>query len=377
MSWRRIKEIITKEIIQARRDRRMMMFIFVTPLLQIILLGYAVSGDITHIATAVYDQDRTVTSREFIQRFIASGYFDYDYYLSSSAQIDPLLQSGKAQFVLVIPYHFTKDLARGHTAQIQTLYDGTDSSTARTIAGYTDAIVQTYGSEIVVQRASRIRAIAPRVSAVDARVRVWYNPDLESVNFLIPGLMTTILLFVTTTLTSTAIVKEKELGTLEQLIVTPIMPLELMIGKTAPFMLIGLIELTMTLLVALFWFHVRMTGSILLLYCLSLLFLNTTLGIGTLISTLSQTQQESSLTGVFFLLPMIMLSGYIFPIANMPPAIQVLTYIDPVRYYLQIIRGIFLKGIGLEYLWPQTLALAAIGAAILLFSANRFSKRLK
>ncbi len=377
MNLRRVREIIKKELTQTRRDRRLLGFIFVSPIIQLFLLGYAVTNDITHIATAVYDEDRTTTSREFVERFTASGYFDYDYYLSGPSQINGLLQSGKAQFVLTIPRHFTKDLARGRTTTIQTLYDGTDANTARTIAGYTEAIVAAYGGEITVDRLNNIRAVAPAVPSVDGRVRVWYNPELESVNFLLPGVMTTILFFVTTTLTSTAIVKEKELGTLEQLIVTPIMPLELMIGKTAPFLLIGLIELLLTLTIAVFWFHIRVAGSVPLLFLLSILFLTCTLGLGTLISTLSKTQQESSLTAVFFLLPLLMLSGYIFPIANMPYAIQLLTYLDPVRYFLEIIRGIFLKGIGLNYLWPQTLALAVIGAAILLFSANRFSKRLE
>ncbi len=377
MSLRRIGEIIRKELLETRRDRRMLGFIFLAPVIQMFMLGYAIVNDISHIATAVYDEDRTVTSREFIERYFASGYFDYDYYLSSEKQIDGLLQSGKAQFVLTIPRHFTKDLARGRTATIQTLYDGTDANTAQVIAGYSEAIVEAYGGEITVERINRIRALAPAVPSVDGRVRVWYNPELKSVNFLLPGVITTILFYITTSLTSSAIVKEKELGTLEQLIVTPITPLELMIGKTAPFLLVGFTELLFTLTIAVFWFHVQLVGSVPLLFLLSILFLNCTLGLGTLISTLSKTQQESSLTSVLFLLPLLMLSGYIFPIANMPRVIQWITYLDPVRYFLEIIRGIFLKGIGLHYLWPQTLALAAIGAAIILVSANRFSKRLE
>jgi ABC-2 type transport system permease protein len=335
-----------------------------------------VTSDITHIATAVYDQDRTATSRALVQRFIESGYFDYNYYLSGENQINDLLDSGKAQFVLVIPRNFTKDLSRGRPTQVQTLYDGSDANTARVISGYADAIIGQYSAGIIIERLNRLRTVVPRLPSVDGRVRVWYNPELKSVNFLIPGLLTTILLFVTTTLTSTAIVKEKELGTLEQIIVTPITPLELMIGKTVPFLLVGVIELIIGLSIALLWFHIRIAGNIFLLCILSILFFFTTLGLGTLISTLSHTQQESSLTGVFFLLPAIMLSGFIFPIANMPRIIQLVTYLDPLRYYLEIIRGIFLKGSGLKDLWPQTLALAFLGISILLFSASRFSKRL-
>ena len=376
MNWRRIRELIKKELIQTRRDRSMIGFIFIAPIVQLLLLGYAVTGDIKHISTAVYDQDRSATSREFVQRFIQSGYFDYNYYLSGENQINYLLDSGKAQFVLVIPYNFTKDLSRGRPTQVQTLYDGSDANTARVIGGYADAIIGQYSAAITIQRLNRLRTVIARVPSVDGRLRVWYNPELKSVNFLIPGLLTTILLFVTTTLTSTAIVKEKELGTLEQLIVTPISPLELMIGKTVPFLLVGVIELILGISVALFWFHIRLAGNILLLFILSILFLLTTLGLGTLISTLSHTQQESSLTGVFFLLPAMMLSGFIFPIANMPRIIQLFTYLDPLRYYLEIVRGIFLKGSGLNYLWPQTLVLAIFGISILLFSAMRFSKRL-
>ena len=377
MNWRRIWNLILKELIQTRRDRRMIVIIFVAPVLQLILLGYAVTSDITHISTAIYDQDRTETSREFIQRFISSGYFDYKYYITSEAEIDNLLLTGKAQFVMTIPRGFAKELIRGGTVQVQTLYDGTDSNAARVISSYAQAIVLEYAADVSLQRLSRIRMVVTQMPSIDGRVSVWYNPELKNVNFLIPGIIATILLFVTTTLTSTAIVKEKEIGTLEQLIVTPITPLELMLGKTAPFLLVGVIELLLSLPIALFWFRIPLAGNVLLLVVLSILFMLTTLGLGTMISTFSHTQQEASLTGVFFLLPALMLSGYIFPIANMPRVIQFITYIDPVRYFLEIIRGIFLKGSGLNLLWPQTLALLVLGVGILLLSAMRFSKRLK
>ena len=376
MNRQRIWNLIIKELLEIRRDRRMIGIIFMAPVIQLIVLGYAVTSEITHIATAVYDQDHTTDSREFVQRFMHTGYFDYDFYLTEPRQVDAMLLSGKAQFVMVIPRGFAKDLARGRTAQVQTLYDGTDANTARTISGYAAGVIAQYAGNVSMDRLSRARLAAPRVPSVDGRVRVWYNPELKALNFFVPGVIATILLFVTTTLTSTAIVKEKEIGTLEQLIVTPITPLELMIGKTMPFLLVGTIELVLTLTVALLWFHVRLAGNILVLVLLSIIFMFTTLGLGTLVSTFSNTQQEATLTGVFFLLPAILLSGYIFPIANMPHFIQLITYIDPVRYYIEIIRGIFLKGSGLDILWPQTLSLATLGVVILLISALRFSKRL-
>ncbi len=377
MNWRRIWNVTLKELLQTRRDRRMLGLIFLAPLIQLVLLGYAVTSDIIHIATAVYDQDHSAESRALVQRFIHSGYFDYDYTVTHPRQIDALLQSGRAQFVLTIPLHFARDLSRGRPVQVQTLYDGTDANAARVISGYAQGIIAQFATGISLEQVNRARALTARLPTVDARVRVWYNPELKSVNFLIPGIIATILLFITTTLTSTAIVKEKELGTLEQLIVTPVMPLELMIGKTVPFLLIGVIELFIALLVALFWFHIRLAGSVPLLVVLSILFMLATLGLGTLISTYSRTQQEASLTGVFFLLPALMLSGYIFPVENMPHVIQLLTYLNPVRYFIEIIRGIFLKGSGLALLWPQTFALLVLSVAILFISALRFSKRLQ
>jgi len=376
MSIRRIIRLLKKELLQIFRDKRSMALLTVAPVLQLLLFGYAVTTDINHISTAVYDQDRTIASRELIGRFTQSGYFSEDYYLENPRQIDALLDNGKAQMVLRIPRGYAKDLAQGRVAELQTIIDGSDSMTARIIAGYTTAVIQQYSGGVMAQRLDRLRGTVARVPALDGRLRVWYNPDLRSARFMVPAVLCLILLTTTIMLTSMSIVKEKELGTLEQLVVTPITPGELMLGKTLPGLLIGMVDMTFVLLVAIFWFRINVAGSIPLIFLLSALFLVTTLGLGIFISTISKTQHEATLTSFFFILPFIMLSGFMFPIENMPRVIQYITYAIPVRYFLEIIRGIFLRGVGLNYLWPQTLALAAFGAGILALSAARFSKRL-
>jgi len=376
MHLRRILRLIKKELLQVFRDRRMIGIILVAPLAQLFLFGYAVTTDVNHIATAVYDQDRTAESRALVERFIRSGYFEYRYDLDSPRQIDRLLDHGDAQLVLVIPRGFTEDLANHRTAHLQTILDGADSMTARIVSGYTEAVIRGYAAEIQTERLSRVRGQVARLPMLEPRLRVWYNPELKSVNYMVPGVLCLILLIITMMMTALAIVKEKELGTLEQLVVTPITPGELILGKTLPFLLLGLVDMVLVLLVSVGWFHVYVAGDVVLLFLLSSLFLLTSLGLGIFISTVSKTQQEATLTSFFFFLPFIILSGFIFPIQNMHPAIQAITYLIPLRYFLEIIRGIFLKGIGLEYLWPQVVALAIFGAAIMALSARRFSKRL-
>jgi len=353
----------------------MLMVIFAMPILQLFIFGYAVSTDVNHILTAVYDEDRTSDSRQLIERFTRSGYFDEVAYLTSDAQVNHVLDTGQVQMVLHIPRRFAHALRRQRPAQLQTILDGTDSMTALIVAGYANAVLRQYTARITIERLNHLRAATQRVPGLDARLRIWYNPELKSVNFMVPGVLCLILFIVTLTMTSMAIVREKEIGTLEQLIVTPITPRELMLGKTLPFLFIGLLDMAVVLLVAVYWFHVRVAGSITLLFLLSLLFLFTSLGLGIFVSTISKTQQEATLTSFFILQPSIILSGYMFPVENMPVAIQWVTYLIPLRYFLEIIRGIFLKGNGLSQLWPQVLILAIFGVTILLLSAARFSKR--
>jgi ABC-2 type transport system permease protein len=376
MNWRRVRHIVRKEFLQLRRDPRLLQIVLFAPIFQLFVFGYAVTTDVRHIATGVYDEDRSAASRDLVARFTQSRYFDYDFDVTSPAEVDRLLDTGAAQVVIHLPPTFAEDLARGRPAEVQVIVDASDSMTAGIISGYAAGVIGRYSQQMVMTRLDRLRATAPRVPGVENRLRVWYNPDLRSVNYMVPGVAGSLLLVVTMLLTSLAIVKERELGTLEQLIVTPIKPGELMLGKTIPFALIGFVDLSLVLLVATLWFGVPLRGSLLLLYLLCGAFLLASLGLGLFISTVSRTQQQAMVTGFFVMFPSIILSGFMFPIQNMPKAIQLLTYVIPLRYFLVIIRGIFLKGNGLDVLWPQALALLAIGVGILALSAARFTKRL-
>ncbi|MFB3881256.1 MAG: ABC transporter permease [Armatimonadota bacterium] len=391
MNLHRIIRIIRKEFIQLRRDPRLLRMVLIAPVFQLFIFGYSVTTDVTHISTAVLDEDRTSASRALTERFVRSRYFDFDHYLSRPDQIDHLLDMGRAQMVLRIPRGFAKDLARGRTAEVQIILDGSDSMTASIISGYANGVLREHSAGIVAERLDRIAFMGtgsagssavpvpqakPPLPSLDPRLRVWYNPELKSVYFMVPAIMCTVLMVITTLLTSLAIVKEREIGTLEQLIVTPIHPRELMIGKTVPFIIIGLVDMTLVLLAAVLWFRVPVAGSMPLLFLLSAAFLLTTLGIGLFISTVSRTQQQAMMTTFFFLLPSFLLSGFMFPIENMPRLIQYITYAIPLRYFLVIVRGIFLKGNGLSVLWPQVLILTAFGLAIMRLAAARFQKRL-
>lgn len=375
MNWQRIKALVRKEFRQLRRDPQLLRVVILAPLFQLFVFGYAVTTDVRHISTAVYDEDRSPASRALISSFTESRYFDLNYYPSTPQEMDALLDSGRAQLVIHIPPRFSQDLASNRAAEVQMALDGSDSMTAGIISGYVSGVIARYSEQVVVKRLDRAKRVLPQTPGVAARLRVWYNPDLKSVNFMVPGVLCTLLLVVTMLLTSLAIVKEREVGTLEQLIVTPLTPGELMLGKTLPFVLLGFVDLALVMTVAVLWFQVPFEGSVLLLMALTATFLLASLGAGLFISTISRTQQQAMVTGFFFMLPSIILSGFMFPIENMPRVIQLLTYALPLRYFLVIVRGIFLKGNGIEVLWPQALALLAIGALILTLSAARFTKR--
>jgi len=376
MLWQRIKHIIKKEFIQIRRDPKMLRLILIAPVFQLMVFGYAVTTDIKHVPTVVVDSDQTRQSRDLIARFRNSGYFDLTYYVSRPQDMAPLIDSGKAQVGIEIPQGFSKNLARGKSASIQIVVDGTDSTTAGMVLGYTAGILKRFSEDILTERARMVRARLVRLPGIEERTRVWYNPDLKSVNYMVPGVLCMILLVVTMMLTSLAIVKEREIGTLEQLIVTPIKPGELMVGKVIPFIIIGFVDVFLILFVARAWFQVPVAGSILLLLALTGVFLMTSLGVGLFVSTVSRTQQQAMMTAFFIMMPSILLSGFMFPIENMPRVIQFMTYVIPLRYFLSIIRGIFLKGSGLAVLWPNVLALLVFGVVILTLSALRFSKKM-
>jgi len=376
MSWRRVLRIVKKEFLQLRRDPRLLRIVLLAPVVQLFIFGYAATTDVRHISTAVCDEDRSASSRALVEAFVRSGYFEPRHFSLHGDDADRLLDAGRVQMVLHIPRGFAKDLARGRSAQVQILLDGSDSMTAGIIAGYVRGVVQRFSGRVFAQRRERLQVLVPSIPAIEGRLRVWYNPELKSVNFMVPGVMCTILLVVTMILTSLAIVKEREIGTLEQLLVTPIKARELMIGKLLPFTIIGFVDVALVLLVSVFWFHVSVAGSALLLFALTTFFLLSSLGVGLFISTISRTQQQAMMTSFFFMLPSLLLSGFMFPIENMPRVIQWLTYAIPLRYFLVIIRGIFLKGSGLDILWPQVLALAFFGIVIMGASALRFTKRL-
>ena len=369
-----IIHLIKKEYLQILRDKAYLPMLIFAPIIQLTLFGYVVASNISNIPTAIMDQDKSPTSREFIDKFGNSGYFRLNYYLQSESEIDYLLDSGKVKLAINIPNDFSRKLKRNETAQVQFIVDGTNSITSSIIMGYASEIVRRQSLEIISQQLQRIRGTIP---GVDLRLRVWYNPELDNVNFIVPGIICTILAIVTTMLTSASIVREREKGTLEQLMVTPIARHEMIMGKVLPFLGIGFIDVIIILTVGTLWFKVPVRGSIPLLLFLSILFLSNTLGTGILISTISRTQQQAMLTSLFIIMPWIILSGFVFPIENMPRVIQYVTYFIPLRYFLIIIRDIVLKGSGLSVLWTQALAMVMIGGAILTFSIFRFNKRLE
>jgi ABC-2 type transport system permease protein len=369
-----ILEIIKKEFFQIRQDKRMLMTSFVAPLMQVFLLGYAATTDIKNTNMVVCDMDKTAVSREFIQRFTNSNYFVEKYSVDSQQDVDYYIEHSKAPVALVIPIGFGSDILGRRTAKAQMIMDGTDANTANILLGYANQVVGQYSQSVILESMPAGRDIQGRVQP---EPRVWFNPDLKSSNFMVPGVVALVLMIITMTLTSLGIVKEKEIGTLEQLMVTPIKPYQLIIGKLVPFIIIGFIDVLAVLGIAHFWFDVPLRGSIGTLWLLSGMFILTTLGLGLFISTIAKTQQQAMLIAqFFFFMPFIYLSGFSFPIANMPKVIQYITYLIPLRYFLEIVRAIFLKGSGLRELWPQALALLSFGIVILTLSVLRFRKRL-
>jgi ABC-2 type transport system permease protein len=377
----RLGHLIRKELLQLRRDRRMLFALIFAPIFQLFIFGYAVTLDIKHIRMVVCDLARTADSRELVNSFARSGYFDLAAWVDSPSQMGRPIESGRALIGLYVPHDFSKRLARDETAQIQVILDGTDMNSAGVAGGYTAALIAQYsGRRQSASPTGGGPAAAgmgmPVLQGIENRPRILYNPELRSVNYMVPGVICMILGTVMTAMTAMAIVREREAGTLEQLIVTPIRPWELMLGKTLPFAAIGLLDVVVIIIVARAWFQVPMAGSGPLLLVLAIAFLLTTLGLGLFISTVSRTQQQAMLTAFFVLMPSVILSGFMFPIENMPRAVQWITYAIPLRYFVEIVRGIFLRGAGISVLWPQAAALVGLGGTIFALSALRFQKRL-
>ena len=370
--WTRLRTLVWKEFLELRRSPQLLRLVLVAPVVQLVLLGYAATTDVRNVPFAVVDADRSAASRRLVEHFAASPYFDIVVDDVDMARVAPRLASGDVWMAVVVPAGFGRTLERPTATRggpvVQVVADGTDSNSSGVALAYVQGLVAEFN-----QRRMGEGGVA---GGLDGRVRVWFNPELESRNFMVPGVLALLLMIVTTTLTSMAIVREREHGTLDQLYVTPIGRWELVLGKLLPYALIGIIDVLLVVAVSVHWFEVPLRGSVPLLLAASVVYLLCTLGLGLFVSTISSTQQQAMMTATFFfLVPMIYLSGFVFPIENMPTVVQWVTTIIPLRYFLVIVRGIFLKGVGFEVLWPQFAAIGAWGVAVLALAAVR-SRRL-
>jgi ABC-2 type transport system permease protein len=382
----RLRRIIRKELIQVGRDPRMRAMLFMPPLIQLLIFGYAANLDVNTARIAWMDQDKSPASRELLSQFQGSGRFIIAAEPQTDAELQRLLDRATVDGAVRIMPGFARDVERGRSASVQVLLDGTNSNTASIVSNYAAQTIARYSSEVMtqLQRSKMVAgtmaaggATRPAVPRIVVRSRVWFNPDLRSRNYFIPGVVVNIITLVTLMLTAMAIVREKEIGTMEQLMVTPIRPTELILGKTLPFVLVGLWDMLLVVAAALVIFHIPFAGNFGLLVAATLLFLLSSLGAGLFISTISRTQMQAMMTTGLFFQPFFMLSGFSFPIRNMPVSMQALTYLNPVRYFMEIVRGIFLQGTGISTLWPQMVALAVFGVTILWLSVLRFHKQLE
>jgi ABC-2 type transport system permease protein len=373
---RRLLSIVRKEFLHILRDRRTLALSFAMPIGMLLLLGYAANTDVRNVSMAVVDQDRSQQSRELIDAFRAADYFRIEYDAGSEAEIEELIGRGAARAGMIIPPGYGTAIASGRTATVAVVLDGSDPIVAQTALASAVLTGQAKATEIQLGRLAGRGQADGFSPPVEIRTQVWYNPDLVSAYYMVPALIGIILLFQSVVLTSTAIVRERERGTIEQLIVTPIRSWELVVGKITPYVVIAFINTLEVLIVGALLFRVPISGSIPLLLALAALFLATTLGVGLLISTLARTQQEAMITAMFYLLPNIFLSGFFFPLAAMPEVLQVISHAFPLRYFLIIVRGIVLKGVGIEALWPEVIALAIFSVLVTAGAARRFRKRL-
>ena len=373
----RLKQMLIKEFIQVFRDKRTRFILIGPPIIQMLVFGYAANYEIRHVPTVVLDLDHSQESRELISRFTSSPYFDVQRELTDSRQLGDLIEQGKATAGLEIDAGFAAKLRSGQTAPLQVIVDATNSNTALIASGYISQIAQGFAAEY---QQDRIGRIAPQLievmPTVELAPRPWYNPDLKSRWFFVPGIIGSLTLVLVITLTAFAVVREREIGTLEQIMVTPIRPAEFILGKTLPFFLIGLFDVTLIAVVGSLWFEVPFRGHVSVLATGAVLYLVCMLGVGLLISTISATQQQAMVTAFFFIMPAITFSGFGFPISTMPQWMQLLSYANPLRYFLVVVRGTYLKGVGMEILWPQMAAMASLGAALLTVAILRFHKAL-
>lgn len=371
----RLASLIRKEFIQIVRDPRTLALTFVFPILMLFLLGYAATNDVRNIPLAVFDQDRSDASRQLLDAYRAADYFNFAYEVGSEDEIADLIDSGAARAAIIIPPDYSEQIKGNAPAQIGFIIDGSDPTLANTALSAATLIGQSKGAEILQQKMV-MSGKSGANNVIDIRTQVWYNPEMVSAYYMIPGLIGMILQFLTTILTATSIVRERERGTIEQLIVTPLKPWELVVGKITPYIIIAFWDTIEVLIAGVLLFHVPINGSITLLLLLCALFLVTTLGIGLFISTVANTQQEAMLTTMFTIMPSIFLSGFFFPLAAMPHILQWISYLIPLRYFLIIARGIVLKGVGVEAIYPEVIALSIFAVVIMTAAAFRFRKRL-
>src|SRR5208282_5051417 len=373
----RILQMLIKEFLQLRRDRYGQIRLIVPPLIQLLVFGYAATFEVSHVSTAIVDFDHSQESRDLISRFTGNGRFDLVEQPSNRHRIRDLIDRSAAVVAIQINPQFAEDLRKGQTASVQVIVDGTNSNTALISLGYIDQIAtqfaQDYENDHLSRMAPQYLPLMPSAQMVE---RPWYNPDLNSKWFFVPGIIGSLTLMTIVNLTAFAIVREREIGTLEQIMVTPIRPVEFILGKTVPFFLIGLLDVSLIATVGTLWFQVPFRGRILVLFVGAILFLLCMLGVGLLISTVSSTQQQAMVTSFFFIMPAITFSGFGFPISTMPQWLQYLTYLSPLRYFLVVLRGTYLKGVGMDILWPQMLAMAGLGISLLMIAVLRFHKAL-
>ena len=373
----RLKQMLIKEFIQVFRDKRTRLLLFVPPIIQMLIFGYAATFEIHHVATVVLDLDHSQESRELVSRFTSSPYFDVQQQRTDYRQVGDLIDRGKATVALQINPGFAENLRKGQAASLQVIVDATNSNTALIASGYINQIALGFAKGYQQDRINRISPqLTERIPSVQLEQRPWYNPDLRSRWFFVPGIVGSLTLVLVVNLTAFAVVREREIGTLEQIMVTPIRPAEFILGKTLPFFLIGLFDVSLIAVVGTLWFQVPFRGQIWVLFVGAILFLLCMLGVGLLISTVSATQQQALVTSFFFIMPAVTFSGFGFPISTMPQWLQYLTFASPLRYFLIVLRGTYLKGVGMDILWPEMLAMFCLGLGLLTAAVLRFHKAL-
>ncbi|MGE5314183.1 MAG: ABC transporter permease [Acidobacteriota bacterium] len=373
MNSQRVVALLKKEFGQLLKDKKLLPIVFIAPVLQLIFMGYAASLDVKNVSMVVCDLDKSAESRGFLEKFTNTGYFTIEYATDSHNEVRYYIDNHQVNVGIVIPPDFSKKLLRHEPARLQVILDGSEGNTAAIVMGYVNQIITSYSSGILAE----VTGPGPSYGAVTVEPRTWFNPSLKSRNYMVPGVLVLILLITTMNLTSMAIVKEKEIGTLEQLMVTPITPAELILGKLVPFIIIGIFNVVVVLLVMVHGYGIHVQGSYITLSAYTAFFLMTTLGLGLFVSTVSKTQQQAMMTNIFFVvMPMMYLSGFAFPIENMPKPLQILSLGLPMRYFLTAVRSITLKGVGFTNLWLEGAALVFMGGMILLASILRFRKKL-